>query len=68
MHSLVISHVIIANMFTMIVFLFFFFLLLFCIYIGKSTLDTHNEAETPTLWSPDAKSHLVGNDPDVGKD
>ena len=26
------------------------------------------EAETPTLWPPDAKSWLIGKDPDAGKD
>ena len=37
-------------------FFYLLLLLLLCIYIGKSTLDTHNKAETPTLWSPDAKA------------
>ena len=26
------------------------------------------EAEAPIHWPPDAKSQLVGNDPDAGKD
>ena len=26
------------------------------------------EAETPTLWLPDAKNGLIGKDPDAGKD
>ena len=26
------------------------------------------EAETPILWPPDAKSCLIGKDPDAGKD
>ena len=26
------------------------------------------EAETPTLWSSDAKSQLIGKDLDAGKD
>ena len=26
------------------------------------------EVETPILWPPDAKSCLIGKDPDVGKD
>ena len=30
---------------------------------GKNT-----EAEAPVLWPPDAKSRLVGKDPDAGKD
>ena len=29
---------------------------------------TDAEAETPTLWPPDAKSQLIGKDPDAGKD
>ena len=29
---------------------------------------TDAEAETPILWPPDAKSQLIGKDPDVGKD
>ena len=32
------------------------------IFIG----DT--DAEAIILWPPDAKSHLIGKDPDVGKD
>ena len=28
---------------------------------------TDAEAETPTLWPPDAKNRLIGNDPDAGK-
>ena len=34
------------------------------IFIGK----TDAEAEAPILWPPDAKSPLIGKDPDVGKD
>ena len=34
------------------------------IFIGM----TDAEAETPVLWPPDAKSWLIGKDPDVGKD
>ena len=34
------------------------------IFIGR----TDAEAEAPILWPPDAKSWLVGKDPDVGKD
>ena len=26
------------------------------------------EAETPVLWPPDAKSWLIGKDPDAGND
>ena len=26
------------------------------------------EAETPTLWPPDANSQLIGNDPDAEDD
>ena len=29
---------------------------------------TDAEAETPVLWPPDAKSQLIGKDPDAGKD
>ena len=35
-----------------------------CIFIGR----TDTEAETPILWSPDAKNWLIGKDPDAGKD
>ena len=34
------------------------------VFIGM----TDFEAETPILWPPDAKSWLVGKDPDAGKD
>ena len=34
------------------------------IFIG----GTVAEAETPVLWPPDAKSWLIGKDPDAGKD
>ena len=34
------------------------------IFIGR----TDAKAETPILWSPDAKSWLSGKDPDAGKD
>ena len=34
------------------------------ILIGR----TYVEAETPIFWSPEAKSWLIGKDPDVGKD
>ena len=33
-------------------------------FIGR----TDAEAETPILWPPDAKSWLIGKDPDSGKD
>ena len=29
---------------------------------------TDAEAEAPILWSSDAKSQLIGKDPDIGKD
>ena len=35
-----------------------------CVFIGR----TDAEAETPVLWSPDAKSWLFWKDPDAGKD
>ena len=34
------------------------------IFIGK----TDAEAETPTLWAPDAKNWLIEKDPDARKD
>ena len=34
------------------------------IFIGR----TDAEDEAPTLWPPDAKSQLIGKDPDAGKD
>ena len=34
------------------------------IFIGRADV----EAETPILWPPDAKSWLIGKDPDAGKD
>ena len=34
------------------------------IFIGR----TDAEAETPILWPSDAKSQLIGKDPDAGKD
>ena len=36
----------------------------FWIFIG----GTDAEAEAPILWPPDAKSQLIGKDPDTGKD
>ena len=32
--------------------------------VGK----TEAEVEAPILWSPDAKTQLIGKDPDAGKD
>ena len=34
------------------------------IFIGR----TDAEDEAPILWPPDAKSHLIGKDPDAGQD
>ena len=34
------------------------------IFFGRTDV----EAETPILWLPDAKSWLIGKDPDAGKD
>ena len=34
------------------------------IFIGRADA----EAEAPILWTPDAKSQLIGKDPDAGKD
>ena len=36
------------------------------IFIGMT--DAKAEAEAPILWPPDAKSQLIGKDPDAGKD
>ena len=33
-------------------------------FIGRTDV----EAETPILWPPDAKSSLIGKDPDAGRD
>ena len=33
-------------------------------FIGR----TDAEAETSVLWPPDAKSRLIGKDPDAGRD
>ena len=35
-----------------------------CVFIGRTDV----EAETPVLWPTDAKSWLIGKDPDAGKD
>ena len=34
------------------------------IFIGR----TDTEVEAPVLWLPNAKSRLIGKDPDAGKD
>ena len=34
------------------------------VFIGR----TDAKAETPILWPPDAKSWLIGKDPDAGRD
>ena len=34
------------------------------VFIGRTDVET----ETPILWPPDAKSWLIGKDPDTGKD
>ena len=33
------------------------------VFIGRTDV----EAETPILWPPNAKSSLIGKDPDAGK-
>ena len=35
-----------------------------CIFIRRTDV----EAEAPVIWPPDAKSQLIGKDPDAGKD
>ena len=37
---------------------------IYILYIGR----TGAEAETPILWPPDAKSQLIGKDPDAERD
>ena len=35
----------------------------------ECSLEGHSaKAETPILWPPDAKTRLIGKDPDAGKD
>ena len=34
------------------------------IFIGRTDAET----EAPILWPPDAKSRLIGKDPDTGRD
>ena len=34
------------------------------VFIGR----TDAEAEAPVFWPPDAKSQLIGKDPDAGRD
>ena len=34
------------------------------VFIGRTDVD----AETPIFWPPDAKSWLIGIDPDAGRD
>ena len=36
--------------------------------LNESILRTGAEAEAPILWTPDAKSQLIGKYPDAGKD
>ena len=36
----------------------------FRVFIGRTDV----EVETPILWPPDAKSSLIGKDPDTGRD
>ena len=35
---------------------------------ASCTVLQTSEAKAPVLWPPDAKSRLVGKDPDAGKD
>ena len=34
----------------------------------SSIFTGRTDAEAPILWPPDAKSHLIGKDPNAGKD
>ena len=36
------------------------------LFIGRT--DAEAATETPVLWPPDAKSRLIGKDPDAGRD
>ena len=36
------------------------------IFFGRTNAEA--EAEAPAFWPPDAKNHLIGKDPDAGKD
>ena len=38
------------------------------IFIGMTDAKAEAEAEAPILWPPDAKSQLIGKDPDAGQD
>ena len=38
------------------------------VFIGQFSISPDAEAEAPILWPPDAKSWLIWNDPDAGKD
>ena len=40
----------------------------FAVYLLSDPGRTDAEAEAPILWPPDAKSPLIGKDPDAGKD
>ena len=37
------------------------------VFFGRTDVEADVEAETPVLWPPDAKSWLIGKDPDAGK-
>ena len=39
-----------------------------CIFIGRTDAEAEAEAETPIVWSPDAKNQLIRKDPNAGKD
>ena len=39
-----------------------------CSIVYSSQERTDAEAEAPILWPPDAKSRLIREDPDAGKD
>ena len=39
-----------------------------CQLFASGGQNTDAEVEAPILWTPDAKSRLIGKDPDAGKD
>ena len=38
------------------------------IFIGRTDAEAEAEAKAPILWPTNAKSWLIGKDPDAGKD
>jgi len=38
------------------------------LFLFTNAFTGRTDAEAPMLWTPDAKSQLIGKDPDPGKD